>query len=206
MPDLNITLAVLGGGAGSRMGGPKSLLTVNDQAILIYLLRRLAWTGPTLLVTSPNREHPPGWEQFDREVVDAVADQGPLCGLVTALDAAATDIVVAVTCDMPLIEQQQLLWLAAQLRDRPRILGAMLSHDERQIEPFPCAMRKAAISLLRERLASSDRSIHSLATLPQFVLISAPSDWPAETWTNLNHPQDLEAFEKAHPSTRVMRS
>jgi molybdopterin-guanine dinucleotide biosynthesis protein A len=204
MRDADITLAVIGGGAGSRMGGPKTWLSLNDQPILSYLLDRLAWDGPTMLVTSPTREHPPGWQNFDREVVDPVPDQGPLRGLATALDHAATEIVAAVTCDMPLITKVQLLWLVEQLCAFPAALGAMLSSV--QIEPFPCVMRLSARELLHERLKSADRSIYSLAELSEFVVRTAPADWPADTWTNLNHPADLEAFLKAYPSTRVMRA
>lgn len=204
-----LNLAVIAGGAGSRMGVPKGWLTIGDQPILAYVLDRISWKGPTLLVTSPTREHPPGWERFDREVVDPISDQGPLRGLVTALDCAKTDAVIAVTCDMPLIMNRQLLWLVDQLRAHRDSLGVLLTHcvgATPEVEPFPCAIRVSAVDLLRQRLGSSDRSIHSLAKLEQFALLPAPSEWPAETWTNLNYPEDLEAFAVSHPSTRVMRS
>src|SRR4051794_29684613 len=86
-----ITLAILAGGAGSRMGGPKSNLTLHGRPILDYLLDRFSWPGPTLLITSPGREHPPGHTRFSAEAVDPVPDQGPLRGILTALQHATTD-------------------------------------------------------------------------------------------------------------------
>ena len=55
-----------------------------------YLLEQLGWLAPTLLVTAPGREKPPGREHFAREVVDAVAGEGPLRGVLTALEATET--------------------------------------------------------------------------------------------------------------------
>jgi molybdopterin-guanine dinucleotide biosynthesis protein A len=71
------TLAVLAGGEGRRMGGPKGVLALDGRPILERLLDRLDWPGPTLLVTAPGREHPPGWRRFTNEVTDPVAGEGP---------------------------------------------------------------------------------------------------------------------------------
>src|SRR5438552_17571218 len=82
------TRAILAGGEGSRMGKPKALLEINGRPILAYLLEQFAWPGPTLLVTAPGREKPPGHELFSREVVDPVAGEGPLRGILTALEGS----------------------------------------------------------------------------------------------------------------------
>src|SRR6195952_3674281 len=95
------TLAVLAGGESTRMGEPKAALRVGGKPILQYLIERFAWPGPTLLVTAPGRERPPGWERFDREVPDPVAGAGPLRGVMTALEAIKTPFVAVVTVDMP---------------------------------------------------------------------------------------------------------
>ena len=39
--------------------------------------------------------------------------------------------------------------------------------------------------------------MHSLAELQQFELLACPDDWAAETWLNLNRPDDLKALEHA---------
>src|SRR2546430_7328455 len=92
-PELS-TLAVLSGGAGSRMGGPKGSLEVRGKPILEYLLGRFQWRGQTLLVTAPGIGRPRGAERLDREVLDPVAGLGPLRGVLTALENASTEIVV----------------------------------------------------------------------------------------------------------------
>ena len=80
-----VTLAILAGGEGRRMGLPKQNLEINSRPILEFLLDRLTWPGPTLLVTTPSRQHPPGADRFDAEEVDAIENQGPLRGILTAM-------------------------------------------------------------------------------------------------------------------------
>ena len=49
----DVTLAILAGGEGSRMGYPKAELASHGRAILPVLLECFQWEGPTLLVTAP---------------------------------------------------------------------------------------------------------------------------------------------------------
>ena len=186
----NVMLAVLAGGEGSRMGRPKGELRVDGRPILQWLLKRWKWYGPTMVVTAPGREHPPGCDAFDREVVDPSSGEGPLRGIVTALENAGdADIVVVTTCDMPLATRAMLDRLIEALGDRS---GVMMRHEE--IEPFPMALRPDALALLRERLANNQRSLQALATLPEFKCIEGPAD--ATVWTNLNNPADYDAFQR----------
>jgi len=162
------------------MGGPKGELQVNDQPILEYLLDRLAWPGPTLLVTAPAREHPPGWRRFGAEAVDAVAGQGPLRGLLTAAGAARTEILAVATVDMPGIRSVQLEWFIAQLLADRRRLGVMCSrkteHRQSEVEPFPLVLRTASRRVLHRRLKSGRLSVRELVEEPGFLAVPSPPD------------------------------
>lgn len=190
----DVTLAVLAGGESSRMGAPKSQLALAGEPILRYLLRRFAWCGPTLLVTAPGREHPPGWDAFGREVIDPVAGQGPLRGILTALESA-DGLVAVTTVDMPGLLPAHFHFLLDRLEERPTLAGLMLRRDGRT-EPFPSVYRASAIEPLRSRLAAGQLSVHGLLDAPGFAAIDAPADWAEETWANLNRPQDVEAFRR----------
>src|SRR5262249_18304154 len=130
MPDhsaSNVTLAVLAGGAGAGMGRGKGGLMIGEMPILQFLVDRLAWPGETLLVTAAGRERPPGSERFEREVTDAVAGEGPLRGVLTALDHIETEAAIVVTVDMPNVTREQLRWLQTQLTAES--LGVMLQRN-----------------------------------------------------------------------------
>ncbi len=97
------------------MGAPKGVLALDGRPILERLLDRLDWPGPTLLVTAPGREHPPGWRLFTNEATDPVAGEGPLRGILNGLEHASTEEVVVVPVDMPNVTRAPLAWLAARL-------------------------------------------------------------------------------------------
>lgn len=191
------TLAILAGGAGSRMGRPKSLLTVRDRPILEYLLQRFDWRAPTLLITTPGREEPPGHHLFSAEATDPTPDLGPLRGVLTALEACATPLLAVGTVDMPCLTAAHFKFLLAAIESRPNCLGVMLRRQDsgmERIEPFPSVFRIAARGLIAAELQAGRRPVHALCERESFITVEAPQDWPERTWTNLNHPEDLDRF------------
>ena len=189
----DVTLAILAGGEGARMGMPKGDLQIGDEPILAYLLRQVAWDGPTMLVTAPGREGPPGHLAFDREVVDPLGGLGPLRGVLTALEQAATPMVVVATVDMPGVGAEQIKFLVAQLNARPGTLGVMMRWGGR-VEPFPCALRTGAAGVVARELREGRGAVHELCRRDGFVAVYAPLEWDARVWTNLNRPGDVEKF------------
>ena len=195
----DITLALLAGGQGRRMGRPKASLQIHGRPVLDYLADRLAWPGPTLLVTAPGVEHPPGWGRFTAEVTDPVAGLGPLRGVLTALEHGRSPVLLVTTVDMPAIRSGHLIWLAAALVECPDLSGLALTRPTpagpgSQIEPFPCALTAGAREAVAAHLAEGRRSVHSLFARGGFATVPAPESWPPAVWTNLNHPSDLQAY------------
>jgi molybdopterin-guanine dinucleotide biosynthesis protein A len=98
------------------MGQPKGLLRVQGKPILEYQLEQLNWPGPKWLITAPGREHPPGWERFNREISDPVAGLGPLRGVLTGLEQLTGALLLIATVDMPGLQRDHLEWLVAQIK------------------------------------------------------------------------------------------
>jgi molybdopterin-guanine dinucleotide biosynthesis protein A len=192
-----VTLAILAGGQGTRMGFPKQQLQISNRPILQYLIERFAWAGPTLLITAADGPHPPGADSFDAVAADAVPNQGPLRGVLTALQHATTSAVVINIVDMPAVEPGQLNWLIDRLMARADLAGLMLQRTvagKIQIEPFPFACRKRIAPCIAQRLEQGRRSLHSLLDSAEFAVEHTPEHWPITTWTNLNFPEDLQTF------------
>lgn len=193
----DIPLAILAGGEGSRMGMPKAFLRIQNRPILDYLLDRLAWPGPAWLITAPGREHPPGSERFERELVDPVSGLGPLRGILSALEHLDGPELIITTVDMPAMTGGALQWMIAQLRVRPEVSGVMCRRDcagGGQIEPFPLAVRGAAEPFIRKRLECGQLSVQRLLEEPSFTPITPPSEWSSNLWLNLNTTADLQAI------------
>ena len=195
---VHVTLAVLAGGAGARMGMPKSSLKINGTPILQYLIERLAWPRPSLLVSGPGNERPAGCELFDREVTDPVAGEGPVRGMLTALQNASTELVAMVSVDMPGMTREMLQRLIEVVGHDSGTLGAMFVRKvegSARVEPFPCVVRLEASDLIARRLAAGHRAVHELID-EGFLTVAPRADWPETIWTNLNRPEDVKAFEQ----------
>jgi molybdenum cofactor guanylyltransferase len=193
-----VTLVVLAGGHGKRMGGPKAWLELDRRPILQWLLERMQWTGPTMLACAPSNVHPPGCELFDRECVDPSDDLGPLRGILTALNELSTPMAAVTTVDMPGVTMSMLAWLIESMADRPQCDGLMCrikTSGGECVEPFPSAFRAEAAGAIARRLQTGRRSVQDLCSDKAFSAVQVPTDWPAETWMNLNTRADLAAFE-----------
>jgi molybdopterin-guanine dinucleotide biosynthesis protein A len=180
------------------MGSAKAELQIAGRPILHYLLDRMNWPGPTMLVIAADAPSPPGSERFDRCVHETVSGVGPLQGVFTALQHATTPTVVVAAIDMPAIGFEHLSFVANHLIHRPELAGVLLARSEpgtRRIEPFPsCYRTDAARVAVEAQLVQGGRAIRSLLGLPEFVAIDAPAHWTDQIWINLNTPQDLERF------------
>lgn len=185
----DVTLAILAGGAGSRMGKPKSLLTIGGVPILEHLHRRLAFPGPMMLVTAPGRERPPGHALYSAEVSDPVLDAGPMMGILTAARATRTTYLLVTAVDMPNVTLEGLSWLIAAL-SRSEAVVAMMSNGS--VEPLPMALRLPdCLPLIEGTMASGRSSLKSLSDGPRASRVSAEG-LPPTFWANLNCPEDLK--------------
>jgi molybdopterin-guanine dinucleotide biosynthesis protein A len=195
MADLrNVTLAVLAGGAGTRMGLPKAWLQLFGRPILQYLHESLAWPGPTMLVTISGRRAPPGFELFQSEVVDP-AEEGPLRGVLTALQHSLTAQTLIIPVDMPQLRIEHLQWFADSLEMQKNMSGVMTRrcvNGTDHIEPLPLCCRQNATEIIASQIQDGDYSIRALSRHPRFAATAVPSHWPAQVWTNLNYPDDLQ--------------
>lgn len=180
------------------MGEPKSRLRVGEQPMLRFLHDRVAWDGPTLLVSAPDSAPTPGAEAFNREVHDPFAGGGPAQGLLTALLTCETDLLLLTAVDMPLLARMQLDELCAQPIERGRLCVRRSGHEE-MIEPFPSLFHRSIAPALEDLLSQNRRSLHGLLRLEGVARFDA-SHWPTEAWTNLNTPADYQRFTREFAS------
>lgn len=120
-------LAILAGGAGSRLGGVrKPLLEVGGRAILDRQLEALAPRASAVAVVAPDPS------PFAREGVTLLRDaagSGPLAGLAAALAWSPSPWLFAVAGDLPFVDGAALDAIAAHTGGAdlvaPRIAGRL---------------------------------------------------------------------------------
>jgi molybdopterin-guanine dinucleotide biosynthesis protein A len=183
------TLAILAGGASTRMGQDKAQLDDGRGP----LLQRLARIGlqcqlPVLIV---GRSRPPEWPLPTVEFLpDDHPGQGPLGGLATAL--ARRPGVLLIACDLPGLTVAALTWLIQATYDHALVDGLVCERDG-QLEPLFACYTEHCRPQVEQRLANGQRALHRLIADGQFHHAQMPSAlWPA--LTNVNTPEEWRRF------------
>lgn len=128
---LPMSVAVLAGGQSRRMGRDKSLapLWPGGPPMLELVLAVVAPLADDLFVVASDR---PEYARFGARVVpDAYPGAATLGGIATSIEAARTDAVLVVACDMPLLSPA----LIRFMRDTPRdydVLVPVVEGESRQ--------------------------------------------------------------------------
>ena len=103
-----ITGAVLAGGTSSRFGSEKAVAQLGPCSMMSHVVAVLNEVCDEVLVAvapARGKQYRAMLGNEVRVVEDPVANQGPIRGLVTALEAAAGEYVVVSPCDTPLLHK-----------------------------------------------------------------------------------------------------
>ena len=152
------TGAVLTGGASRRMGRDKALLRVGSRPPLAEVARRALEEAGAAEVLAVGGDAGALSALGLRPVPDEHPGEGPLGGLLTALDAATTDEVVVLTCDLPDVDGPAVAALLAGLRADPAVDVALPHVDGRDL-PLTAAWRATrARRVLRAAFDAGERA------------------------------------------------
>lgn len=162
-----MTLAILAGGKGERLGGvAKGLLSLEGRPFLERILKLGRLCAESIIVAAD-----PVYDRFGvRRVEDCEPGRGAPGGVVTALLSARTPWVLIVACDMPFVT----------LDSTAAILDAAGDHDVtcyrrgEALEPMLAVYRACLGAQWRAGLAGNP-SLHALIAGARFRAI-APAD------------------------------
>lgn len=146
--------AILAGGKATRMGGlAKSFLVVDGKRIVDRQLEVLRPLFEELLISANDAAAyaPLGLPVFP----DALADQGPLSGILAVIEAARAPRVVAVACDMPWLSAEALRLIAETAPEADVVVPVVGGRPE----PLFARYGKRCGPAIRARLAAGERKI-----------------------------------------------
>ena len=146
---------VLTGGASTRMGTDKAFVEVDGQPLVLRVVEALRSAGADPVATiggDLDRLRALGVDAYpDRE-----AGQGPLGGIVTALEVLDAEIVFVAACDLIALSGEAVREvLDAMTPDA----DAVVPRSDR-LEPLLAAYRRRCLPHLRDELAGGERAPH----------------------------------------------
>ncbi|MBC8278919.1 MAG: molybdenum cofactor guanylyltransferase [FCB group bacterium] len=176
---------ILAGGMSSRMGRDKRLMSYKGMTLLerMCLLAESA-TGRKPVLVGDNLDAP----EFTsyRCIRDAVHGQGPLGGIVAALEDSPTEWTLILPVDMPGLNPGMIESLILHIDGNSEVV---LFGRDGFIETLAALYRKSALFFWQARLAGNELApIKGIKQL-RHRIVDCSAD--ARAFVNLNRPSDL---------------
>jgi len=195
----NLSAAVLAGGASSRMGQDKSLLTLHGERLIERVVKRISQLSDDIMVITNNPEKYDFLQGQVRFVPDITGPgQGPLAGIASALEAAQHERVLIVATDMPFLNVPLLSYLA-QLDHTADVIVPVIAQDGYP-ETLHAIYHKRALPVIKAQLAAGRRKITRFFQQVQVRYVPRheiePLDPLLHSFFNANTPREWKEVEQ----------
>ena len=189
-----VTGVILAGGRATRMGGvDKGLVQIGGRPMIAWVVDTLRSQVADVLINA-NRNHDT-YRGFGCDVVDDGDSEfrGPLAGMASGMRRARTPYIAVVPCDSPLLYSG----LVQRLHDAARASGAPIAaaHDGERLQPVFALLACELLDDLAGYLDDGERKIDRWYARHGYESVDF-SD-VAESFANINAPDDKRALEKA---------
>lgn len=199
---LESSAIILAGGASSRVGRDKGLLTLADKPLIRYVLDAVAnLVDEKLVVVSSKTQAEDYSRTLDSEtriIVDKGKGQKPLLGAETGFEAAKGIYSFLLPCDTPFISREILSLLLDLCENRNAVIPRW---PNSYIEPLQAIYRtvpslEAAKASLKERETNMRSMVYRLHGIRYVsTLVLQELDPELRTFFNVNTPLDLKKAE-----------
>jgi len=186
---------VLAGGLARRMGQQdKGLIPFNNQPLVCYALAAMAPLVDELLISANRNQE--SYRQFGFRVIEDGNEyfNGPLAGILAALQSTSSPTLLISPCDSPLIKTEDLKRLLTALTEDVEIAVAF---DGERLHPVFAALKTKLQADLKQYLDTGERKLQKWFSQHKLVQVDF-SDRP-EIFANINTLEELQALTRSKP-------
>lgn len=187
-----LAVAVLAGGAGSRIGGGKPLTVFAGKTLIERAFERARrWSDRTIVALRSSNQIGP---HRLPSIADAPGIDGPLAGLAAGLGWArgeGIELLLTIPCDMPLLPDDLPDRLAAGIGEEQSAIAS----SGGQLHPVCALWKSGVLDAIPAYCATGKRSLRGFARHVGFAAV----EWAAVTcdpFFNVNSLDDLAAAER----------
>ncbi len=192
MSDQNkVSGVVLAGGQARRMQQQdKGLMLFKQRPLVSYPIAALA-TVANHLVISANRNQAI-YQQWQYPVISDASDDfdGPLAGILAALEYLDAEVLLVLPCDSPLFTAAHLQQLLEGLTEQ---FDIAVAYDGERLHPVFLAVRSELKNSLKAYLASGERRLQNW--IFQHRVNQVDFSQQAQIFSNVNTLAELERLE-----------
>jgi len=154
VPRVPVTAVILAGGKSTRMGRDKSLMSYRGKPLIQQICDRLRPHFDHMMIAATNREK---YVFLNVEVTpDLVPGQGPIMGILSALEASATDYNFVIACDSPAIHLPFIFSMVEQASGCDCVVPV---DKTGKMQPLFAVYRKSALDALWAVYNSGQRKV-----------------------------------------------
>jgi molybdopterin-guanine dinucleotide biosynthesis protein A len=186
---------ILAGGRAQRMNNQdKGLVNFKGRPMVSYAIAALAPIVDCLLINA-NRNIEQ-YRQFGCRVISDRTDSfdGPLAGILTAMDHADADVLVVIPCDSPLIKTEHLQKLL--LTRAENNADVAVAFDGARLHPVFLAIKTSLQTSLQDYLADGQRKVAVWLDRQNLVKVDFSNE--PEVFCNVNTMTELSVLEETN--------
>lgn len=182
-----VAIAILAGGASTRMGRDKALLKYRGVSMLDRVIRLARRHSTSVAVVGRRGE--------DRDGVVWIPDEhpngGPVQAIATAIKALGADTLV-VACDMPLLSDEHVSWLLAAWSNDTSRLG-LITTSSFGFQPLCSMYTERLLPALELAMQTGVRSLREVIERNDVPTIEMPATLEGGM-VNVNTLEDYNAL------------
>lgn len=168
----------------------KGLLKLGGKSMVACVIDQIsAQNSNILLNANRNLEQ---YQAFGYPVVEDELDdfQGPLAGILSAMQIVKTDYILTLPCDAPSISKayQAKMWLAMESQQT----DVIVAHDGQRMQSIHALIPVRLKNDLRRYLASGARRVDTWYSHYALGLLDLSAH--SQMFANLNSPQDIKRY------------
>ncbi len=208
-PLKDCTGVVLAGGENRRMPVLKAFIKVRGESIIQRNIRILGGLFKEVIIVT---NQPEAYSSLNTPMAGDVYDiRGPMTGIFTALLNSSHKWIFVSACDMPFINAALIRFMSSKRKNCDAVLPGPLSPSRRSLsgrgkkragrrasEPLFAFYSRKLLEPLEAALLGNSRSMKDFLDNKRVKYVTKQEiikfDATAESFINLNTPQDIERF------------
>jgi len=189
--DKNIHCLILAGGKARRFNGlDKGLIKVNEMRLIDHAINNIQSQVSDIII-SANRN----LQEYEKLGFPVLTDNtdnydGPLAGILQALEYINDGLLAVIPCDMPVIDNDLISRLSQQLSNTQADICCV--NDQTGLQPLLAIMQKRVLHSLQQYLQAGHHKVQGWVAQQNLATLDTHK---TSSLLNINDMNDLKLFE-----------